>query len=101
MPNKLLLFFLFFLLNTSIALANVNVGPYCNNIIISANNNSYKEFGYSVVKDIYKECGPISGILEGLKQAKYNKVIVLSCDSPFVEVSLIKYLLFSNKSFTN
>ena len=33
MPNKLLPFFLFFLLNINVAAANVIVGPYCNNII--------------------------------------------------------------------
>ena len=67
--------------------------PICNNIIISTNNINYHKFGLSIVEDKYKFCGPIAGIVEGLKKVKNNKVIILSCDSPFVKPDLINHLL--------
>jgi len=67
--------------------------PICKDIIISANNISYHKFGLNIVEDKYKFCGPLSGIIEGLKEVKHDKTIILSCDSPFVKVDLIKHLL--------
>ena len=69
------------------------LSPICKDIIISANNINYLKFGLDIVEDKYKFCGPISGIVEGLKKVKHNKVIILSCDSPFIKPNLIYHLL--------
>ena len=56
-------------------------------------NKGYEEFGYPVFKDIYPNRGPMGGIHSGLKQSKHQINLVLSCDTPFVSVKLIKQLL--------
>ena len=77
MPNKLLFFFLFFLLSAGITFANASVGPYCNNIIkqnllhkientfpqvIEVEINNYRKWqknNFRIIRDVVKE-GSIS-----------------------------------------
>lgn len=65
----------------------------CDQVIIVANNDQYKTFGYPVFHDIIPGCGPMGGIYTGLlnSQTEYN--LVLSCDIPFIESSVLKTLL--------
>jgi molybdopterin-guanine dinucleotide biosynthesis protein A len=35
---------------------------FTSQILISSNNQEYNQFGFPVVSDIYKECGPIGGL---------------------------------------
>jgi len=57
-------------------------------IIISSNHSSHNEFGYPVVPDEIKECGPMGGIAACLKISKTEWNLVLSVDSAFVESDL-------------
>ncbi len=61
-------------------------------IFIISNNKSHQCFGVPVIEDNYKNCGPIGGIEAGLSFSKIEQNIFLTCDSPFIEHSLIKYL---------
>jgi molybdopterin-guanine dinucleotide biosynthesis protein A len=61
-------------------------------LIIVANNEEYKKFGYVVVADEVKNAGPIAGICTGLKQAKYHYNFVLSCDVPFITKEMLSLL---------
>lgn len=61
-------------------------------IIIVANNEEYKNFGYVVVADEIKDAGPVAGICTGLKQAKYNYNFILSCDVPYVSKEMLSLL---------
>ena len=62
-------------------------------IIIVANSDVYKQFGYPVIKDIIHECGPMGGIYTGLLHSQTMHNIVVSCDIPFVTPALIASLV--------
>ncbi len=67
---------------------------FTNDIIISSNNiKDYTYFGYPVVSDIYSNTGPIGGIHSGLSHSKTEKNIIISCDSPFLDIRLFNLLL--------
>lgn len=63
-------------------------------IIIGANNelDSYKKFGHQVVEDEIRGIGPIGGLLSTLRHADTQKNIVISCDMPFINSELLRYL---------
>jgi len=61
--------------------------------IIIANNSNYDAFGIPVYKDIYQDSGPLGGIHSGLINSQTSRVIVLSCDTPFVSTEFIEYLI--------
>jgi len=44
------------------------------------------------VADIYLEKGPLGGIHSGLTALPSSQAIVVSCDTPFLSVSLLKYM---------
>lgn len=62
-------------------------------IIIIANNPEYNQFNYPVYQDKVKDIGPIGGIYTGLLHSNFDKNIILSCDSPFVNPALLKFLV--------
>lgn len=64
----------------------------CNQIIIGANSDNYKQFGYSVVNDEIKDIGPIGGIYACLKSSKTDDNFILSCDMPLISTELIEYV---------
>jgi len=61
-------------------------------LIIVANNEEYKQFGYEVIPDEIENAGPLAGICAGLKQANYYYNFVLSCDVPFVTKEMLSLL---------
>lgn len=63
------------------------------NIIIVSNNPEYERFGYSVVKDEVEGKGPLGGIYTGLIHSKTQLSLVLSCDIPYVNASLLNLLI--------
>ena len=67
--------------------------PYCERIMIIANNEGYEGFGLEVFPDKIKEIGPVGGIYTGLLHSKTEDNFILSCDMPMISTSLIKYLL--------
>lgn len=67
--------------------------PVVNEIILIANTDDYARLGYAVHQDLHADCGPIGGIEAGLHHARHDQTIVLSCDIPRVETSLLCYLL--------
>lgn len=70
-----------------------------NEIIIVSDNSNYKQFGHQVVKDIYKEKGPLGGIFAGLSASENETNFVLSCDIPYMQVSLLKLLYESSAGY--
>lgn len=64
-----------------------------NKIIIVANNDLYDHLGWPVVKDVIKECGPMGGIYTGLVHTETDLNIVLSCDTPCLNKSILVELL--------
>jgi molybdopterin-guanine dinucleotide biosynthesis protein A len=73
--------------------------PITNQIIIISNNDDYKIFGYPVFGDIFKGKGPVGGIHTALTHSQTKKNIIISCDTPFVSVELLTYLLKQSIKF--
>ena len=63
-------------------------------VVISTNEpERYKFLNSPIVKDIYKNCGPLSGIHAGLSQVANDRIFVITCDMPFISQELITHLL--------
>lgn len=70
------------------------LSPYCGNLILSTNNPSYyKKYELIKIGDEIENIGPMGGIYSCLKKSSTNINIFLSCDMPFVDSNLIKYLM--------
>ena len=62
-------------------------------VTIISNNLAYKEFGVPVVKDIVPNIGPIGGVYTALKKSNVDNVLVLTVDSPMLQLDLIHELI--------
>lgn len=71
--------------------------PLVNEIIIVADNPEYDVFGVKRVADKIKNSGPLAGVYTGLHHIKNNEALVLSCDVPLVNKSLLKILIDEEK----
>lgn len=69
------------------------VQPLCNSIIISSNNPEHKKFGYEIIPDEIKNCGPLGGIYSSLKKSETDWNFVISVDSAFVKSDFIQHLI--------
>lgn len=67
--------------------------PNVNEVMIIANNDNYNYLGYKVINDKIKDCGPLGGIYTGLMDSKTENNIVVSCDIPFINSNLVKYII--------
>ncbi|MBZ4674465.1 MAG: molybdenum cofactor guanylyltransferase, partial [Dysgonamonadaceae bacterium] len=61
--------------------------------MISANDSAYDQFSRPVVKDVFRDIGPMGGIYSCLRQSVTEFNIFLSCDTPFVPSALFVLLL--------
>lgn len=75
------------------------LSSFTNKIIIIANNNNYNTYGYPVLQDLIKDCGPMGGIYTGLEYSTTPFSIVMSCDIPFVELDTLHQLAIAEDSF--
>lgn len=73
--------------------------PQVDQILINANRSQsfYQQSGFTVFGDVQLQnipeySGPLSGMLAGLKQAKYDWVLFVPCDSPFFPLNLAEKL---------
>ena len=69
--------------------------PQVDEIEINANREigTYQALGYPVLKDENDAfIGPLAGFLLGLKHAKYDYVLTVPCDSPFLPLDLVQML---------
>ena len=62
-------------------------------VIVGGGKDKYSFLELEVVPDVFEGCGPLGGIQAALNRAKPLPVFVLSCDTPFIPVKLIEYLL--------
>jgi molybdopterin-guanine dinucleotide biosynthesis protein A len=58
-------------------------------IIISKQPEKLKYLNQSVYPDSIKDVGPLAGLYTGLKYARYDSVVMVACDMPFVNSSLL------------
>lgn len=62
-------------------------------LLISNTSEEYKFLGLKIYKDIYKNIGPLGGIHSGLKHSGTEKNFIISCDMPFVNKSVIEFII--------
>ena len=74
--------------------------PLCDSILISSNNvDNYQELGYQVVADEHKGIGPIGGIYSSLKKSLTKHNLIISCDTPFLNTQLLKFVLDNSDNY--
>ena len=70
------------------------LGKVFEHVIISANDPSlYDSLELHVIGDIHKGCGPMGGLHATMVHARGKDIFVLSCDLPFVDISVVERLL--------
>ncbi|AEE13884.1 Molybdopterin-guanine dinucleotide biosynthesis protein A [Thermodesulfobium narugense DSM 14796] len=60
--------------------------------IITNKEELYSFLNIEKYQDIYKDFGPLGGIHSALKHSTNQKVLVISCDMPFVDKDFAQYL---------
>lgn len=58
-------------------------------ILVSGTSNPVTSLKYKTIKDEAPACGPMGGILTGLRQAASEFVFFTACDMPYVDLPLI------------
>jgi molybdopterin-guanine dinucleotide biosynthesis protein A len=66
---------------------------FAETIIISNDPELYQGMADRIETDVFPGLGPVAGVHSGLYHASYEKVFVLGCDMPFIDMSLVKYML--------
>jgi len=69
-----------------------SIAPQVSDIVISANRHieAYEDLGYKVVSDGNNDFdGPLKGVAQALPFCKHNKVLVITCDMPFLPTNLL------------
>lgn len=62
-------------------------------VVVSNRLDLYAPFGARVVPDYEPPCGPLGGIAAGLQAALCSLAVVVACDMPFLNVTLLRWLL--------
>jgi molybdenum cofactor guanylyltransferase len=69
------------------------LSSFCSEIIISSNNDAYRQFGFPVVADEIEDAGPAAGLAAALIAGSNEWNLVLSCDVPYVNEEAIQFLI--------
>lgn len=70
-----------------------NLMPFVDEIIIVSNDKNYDQFDCKRIPDNVTNYGPVAGVYTGLKASKTDYNIVISCDSPKVDMDVLNPLL--------
>lgn len=65
----------------------------CDEIIVSTNERLKESFRLKTIIDEYEDCGPLGGIYSASKKFPGKRLIVVSCDTPYVSQEWIKLLV--------
>lgn len=66
---------------------------FCDEVLISSDQETHKTEGIRIIEDEWKDCGPMGGIYSCLKASIHSWNFVLSVDTPFVEQEFVHALL--------
>ncbi|WP_319500746.1 molybdenum cofactor guanylyltransferase [uncultured Draconibacterium sp.] len=66
--------------------------PFSSELLISSNHQSHTAFGYPVIEDEIKNCGPMGGIYSCLKHSSNDWNFLMSVDTPFIQNGFIEFL---------
>lgn len=62
-------------------------------IVVTNTPDEYAHLSYPTVADVFPGKGSLGGIYSGLKAASNPYVLVVGCDMPFLNASLLRYML--------
>ena len=68
-------------------------------LVVTNEPDLYSNLGVRLVRDIILGQSPLCGMHAGLISAKYEYSFVVACDMPFIEPSLIKYLVSESRGY--
>ena len=70
------------------------VRPLSDDVFISTNlPEKYAHLGLPGVVDVYPHKAALGGIYSALEAARYQHVLVVACDMPFLNVALLRHLI--------
>lgn len=70
------------------------VRPLTDDLFISANApEKYAPLGLPIVPDIYPDKAALGGLYSVIRAARYDHVLVVACDMPFLNVALLQHLV--------
>lgn len=69
------------------------LAPFVNTIIVVSNNPDYDTFKLKRVTDIMEDLGPLAGMYTGLHHSETENNIVLSCDVPLINATVLNKLI--------
>lgn len=72
--------------------------PLVNNILIVSDHKKYDVFGETRVDDLIKNAGPLAGLYSGLYHSKTEDNIIVSCDVPLIDITILERLIDENNS---
>lgn len=72
---------------------------WCSEILVSANDNRFDFLGYPVIHDEFPGIGPIGGLYSCLRLSSNYKNIVVACDMPALNGSILKKLISVKESY--
>jgi len=75
---------------------NLLCGIFGEVLIIMNDKEKYEKYSFNIAKDIYPGFGPLSGIHSGLINSNSDNNFFISCDMPFINYELIKYIISRN-----
>jgi len=70
--------------------------PMADEILIVSDNKKHEKFNFKRVSDTMIDAGPLSGLHAGLKHSNTELNIVLSCDVPLIQTSVLEIILANN-----
>ncbi|MGD2034540.1 MAG: molybdenum cofactor guanylyltransferase [Bacteroidales bacterium] len=65
------------------------IRPFCEEILISANRNEYRRFGYPLIKDTIYGIGPIGGIYSSVQKCSNDLCFITACDILGINTGLV------------
>ena len=69
------------------------LNPYCDEILVSANDKKYETLGLRVISDVEKDLGPIGGIRSLLHELENSKILFAACDQPILFPNLLQNMI--------
>lgn len=73
------------------------IKPLVDDILIISNNIEHQVDDCTTIPDLILNSGPIAGIYTGLKNTNTENNLVLSCDIPLVQTSILELIIKNNE----
>jgi molybdenum cofactor guanylyltransferase len=67
--------------------------------LVSPPRPDYSELGAPLHPDLYDETGPLGGIASALVHARHDHCLVVSCDMPFLNLDLLRWMIARPRTY--